>query len=201
MRVSRESIEEIKRRNDLCEVVIEHGIELRRRGRSYFGLCPFHQEKTPSFVVSPDKQIYHCFGCNKGGNVFNFLMEMDGVTFPEAVRELGQKCGVEVEFRKIPEEQRSKNEARFDANAFAARFYHRMLAQERIGARARKYLIDRGIPKEAWTTFGLGFAPDSWDRLWKAARREGISTDILLELKLVIKSEKSSGTMTIFAIG
>jgi DNA primase len=192
VQIPQETIDTIRERTDIAEVVAQY-VDLKRTGSNFKGLCPFHQEKTPSFVVSPDKQIYHCFGCNKGGNVFNFLMEMDGVTFPEAVRELGQKCGVEVEFRKIPEEQRSKNEARFEANAFAARFYHRMLARERIGERARKYLIDRGIPKESWTTYGLGFAPDSWDRLWKAARREGISQDVLLELKLIIKSEKSSG--------
>jgi DNA primase len=192
VQIPQETIDTIRERTDIAEVVAQY-VDLKRTGSNFKGLCPFHQEKTPSFVVSPDKQIYHCFGCDKGGNVFNFLMEMEGVTFPEAVRQLGQKCGVEVEYRKIPEEQRSKNEARFAANAFAARFYHRLLARERVGARARKYLIDRGIPKEAWTTFGLGFAPDSWDRLWKAARREGISTDTLVELKLVIRSEKSSG--------
>jgi DNA primase len=120
-------------------------------------------------------------------------MEIDGVTFPEAVRQLGQKCGVEVEFRKIPEAERSRNEARFGANAFAARFYHRMLTKDPVGGRARKYLLDREIPKEMWTTFGLGYAPDAWDRLWRAARRERIPTDVLLELKLVLKSEKSSG--------
>jgi DNA primase len=192
VQIPQDTIDTIRERTDIAEVVAQY-VDLRRTGSNFKGLCPFHQEKTPSFIVSPDKQIYHCFGCDKGGNVFNFLMEMDGVTFPEAVRQLGQKCGVEVEFRQIPEEQRSKNEARFDANAFAARFYHRMLTDNRIGVRARKYLIDRGIPKEAWTTFGLGFAPESWDRLWTAARRERIPTDVLLELKLIIKSEKSSG--------
>jgi DNA primase len=192
VQIPQETIDTIRERTDIAEIVAQY-VELKRTGSNFKGLCPFHQEKTPSFVVSPDKQIYHCFGCDKGGNVFNFLMEMDGVTFPEAVRQLGQKCGVEVEFRQIPEAQRSKNEARFAANAFAARFYHRMLNDPRSGDRARKYLNNRGIPKEAWVTFGLGYAPDSWDRLWTAARRERIPEDVLLELKLILKSEKSSG--------
>jgi DNA primase len=192
VQIPQETIDTIRDRSDIAEVVAQY-VELKRTGSNFKGLCPFHQEKTPSFVVSPDKQIYHCFGCNKGGNVFSFLMEIEGVTFPEAVRQLGQRCGVEVEFRRLPEEMRSQNEARFGANAFAGRFYHRMLLDGRVGARARKYLEGRGITKEAWTRFGLGFAPDSWDRLWKAARREGISNDTLVELKLVLRSEKSTG--------
>jgi DNA primase len=197
VQIPQETIDTIRDRTDIAEIVTQY-VELKRTGSNFKGLCPFHQEKTPSFVVSPDKQIYHCFGCGKGGNVYNFLMEIDGVSFPDAVRELGRRCGVEVELRQLSDEDRSKNDARFAANTFAARFYHRMLAQERVGARARKYLVERGIPKDAWTTFGLGYAPDSWDQLWKAARREGIPNDVLIELKLIIKSEKSSGYFDYF---
>ncbi len=197
MQIPQDTIDSIRDRTDIAEIVAQY-VDLKRSGSNYKGLCPFHQEKTPSFNVNIDRQIYHCFGCGKGGNVFNFLMEMDGVTFPESVRQLGEKCGVEVEFRKIPEEERSRNDARFDANRFAARFYHRMLVEGPAGARAREYLEGRRIPREAWTTFGLGYAPDSWDRFWNAARREGIARNILVELKLIIKSEKSTGYFDYF---
>jgi DNA primase len=197
VQIPQDTIDNIRDRTDIAEVVGQY-VELKRTGSNFKGLCPFHQEKTPSFVVSPDKQIYHCFGCGNGGNVFKFLMEIDGVTFPEAVRQLGQKCGVEVEYRKISEADRSKNEARYRANAFAARFYHDALATGKAGARARKYLTERGIPKDAWKTFGLGFAPDAWGRLWTAARKERIPEDVLVELRLIIKSEKSVGYFDYF---
>lgn len=192
MQIPQDTIDTIRDRTDIAEVVAQY-VELRRTGSNFKGLCPFHQEKTPSFVVSPDKQIYHCFGCGSGGNVFKFLMEIDGISFPEAVRSLGRRCGVEVEFRQISEADRSKNEARYRANAFAARFYHRMLTDNRVGSRARKYLISRGISKEVWGPFGLGYAPDAWDRMWTLARRERVPQDVLVELKLIVTSEKSSG--------
>lgn len=192
MQIPQETIDNIRDRTDIAEIVSQY-VELRRTGSNFKGLCPFHQEKTPSFVVSPDKQIYHCFGCGQGGNVFNFLMEIDGVSFPEAVRILGRKCGIEVEYRQISEEDRSKNEARYRANLFAARFYHQKLVSGNAGARARAYLTDRGIPEEAWATYRLGYAPDAWDQLWAAARREGIRQDDLVELKLIVKSDKGKG--------
>jgi DNA primase len=192
VQIPQDTIDTIRDRTDIAEVVSQY-VELKRTGSNFKGLCPFHQEKTPSFVVSPDKQIYHCFGCGKGGNVFNFLMEIDGVSFPEAVRSLGRRCGVEVEFRQISEADRSKNEARYQANSFAARFYHRMLTDRRVGARAQKYLISRGLGDEVWGGFGLGYAPDAWDRMWTAARRENVPRDVLVELRLIVSSEKSSG--------
>ena len=96
MRVSRVGIDGIKRRNDLCEVVIEHGIELRRRGRSYFGLCPFHEEKTASFAVSRETGLFHCFGCGVGGDVIGFIVRLHQVSFPEALRRLAVRAGVEL---------------------------------------------------------------------------------------------------------
>jgi DNA primase len=197
VQIPQETIDNIRDRTDISEIVAQY-VELRRTGSNFKGLCPFHEEKTPSFVVSPDKQIYHCFGCGQGGNVFKFLMEIDGVSFPEAVRILGRKCGVEVEYRQISEEDRSKNESRYRANLFAARFYHKKLVSGNAGARARQYLTDRGIPEDAWATHRLGFAPDAWDQMWAAARREGIPNDDLIELKLIIKSDKSKGYFDYF---
>jgi DNA primase len=157
------------------------------------GLCPFHQEKDPSFGVDPERQMFYCFGCQKGGTVFNFLMEMEGLSFVDAVRELGRKCGVEVEYRKYSEAERSQNEVRYEANGFAARFYHQQLKDGRTGKRAQEYLRERGIPEEAWKSFSLGFAPDSWDRLWSASRSKGVKKEVLAELRLITKSEKSTG--------
>jgi DNA primase len=97
MRVTREGIDEIKRRNDLCEVVIEHGIELKKRGRSYFGLCPFHQERNPSFAVSREAGLYHCFGCGAGGDVIGFLVRFHGVSFSEALRRLAARSGIRLD--------------------------------------------------------------------------------------------------------
>jgi DNA primase len=197
VQIPQETIDAIRDRTDIAEVVGQY-VELRRMGSNYKGLCPFHEEKTPSFNVNLDRQIYHCFGCDKGGNVFNFLMEIEGIGFPDAVRRLGRLCGVEVEERRVSEADQSKNEARYRTNAFAARFYHRMLTESRPGAKARKYLIDRGIPEDVWATFGIGYAPDAWDRMWTAARRDKVPQDVLFELKLIIKSEKSSGYFDYF---
>jgi len=197
LQIPQETIDAIRDRVDIVDVVAQY-VDLRRAGSSYKGLCPFHDEKTPSFMVSPERQIFHCFGCSKGGNVFTFLMEMDGVTFPEAVRVLGERVGIEVVRSERPEADRSRNDAMYRANTFAARFYHRELTGSRGAAGARRYLESRGIPPTAWTRFGLGFAPDRWDSLWKAARREGIEEGILAQLRLITSSEKSRGYFDYF---
>jgi DNA primase len=191
MPIPQHIIDQIRDRSDVVEVVGQY-VDLKRTGTNYKGLCPFHKERTPSFAVSPDRQIYHCFGCGKGGNVFNFLMEMDGVSFPEAVRELGRRAGIEVETR--PEDDaRSENEALFHANAFAGRFYHDALAKSAGGDRARRYLEGRGIPREVWRRFGLGWAPGTGEALAEAALAHGISRDAVLKLKLVMPREGGRG--------
>jgi DNA primase len=191
LQIPQSTIETIRDRTDIAEIVSQY-VELRRTGSSFKGLCPFHQEKTPSFNVSPDRQIFHCFGCGIGGDVFKFLMEIDGISFVDAVRQLGSRCGVEVAYRDN-DPDKSKNDARFAANAFAARFYYRILKDSRSAAKARDYLSQRGIPVKAWETFGIGYSPNSWDALWSAARRERVPERVLAELKLIVKSEKSKG--------
>jgi DNA primase len=191
LQIPQSTIETIRDRTDIAEIVSQY-VDLRRTGGSFKGLCPFHQEKTPSFNVSPDRQIFHCFGCGIGGDAFKFLMEIDGISFVEAVRQLGGLCGVEVEYREN-DPDKSKNDARYEANAFAARFYYRVLTHESSASKAREYLKNRGIPEQAWKTFGLGFAPNTWDALWKATRREKVSEHVLAELKLIVKSDKSRG--------
>ena len=133
MQIPQDIIETIRDRVDIVDVVSQY-VDLRRTGSSFKGLCPFHDEKTPSFTVSQDKQFYHCFGCEAHGTAIGFLMEyehMDGVSFPEAVRALGKRVGVEVPDRPDPgaEQRRDRNAAVYRTNAFAARFYHRELVE------------------------------------------------------------------------
>ena len=191
MPIPQHIIEQVRDRSDVVEVVGAY-VDLKRAGTNYKGLCPFHKERTPSFIVSPDRQTYHCFGCGKGGNVFSFLMEMDGVSFPEAVRELGKRAGIEVESRP-DEDARSENEALFQANTFAGHFYHDSLVKTAAGDKARKYLEGRGIPREVWRRFGLGYAPANGEALAQAAMSHRIPRDVLLKLKLVMARDGGRG--------
>jgi DNA primase len=191
MPIPQHIIDQVRDRSDVAEIVGQY-VELKRAGTNFKALCPFHQERTPSFVVSPERQIYHCFGCGKGGNVFQFLMEMDGVSFPEAVRELAQRAGIEIETQVAPDE-RSENDALYEVNRVVAHFYHRMLVNSPAADRARRYLLGRDIPREAWTRFGLGYAPGSGDALVAEARARGIPRDILLKLRLVSARDTREG--------
>src|SRR5690606_31530439 len=164
-RIPEETIEAIRNRIDIVDLVGRY-VSLRQAGRSFKGLCPFHSEKTPSFHVNPQLGIFHCFGCNAGGNAFAFLMRHDNLTFPEAVRVLARECGIEV-----PEE-RGGGEAGIgrrlrEACAAAERFYRDALRGPE-GAAARAYLARRGLDAEACARFGIGFAPDRWDALARA---------------------------------
>ncbi len=191
MPIPQNVIEQIRDRTDVVEVVGAY-VDLKRAGTNFKGLCPFHQERTPSFVVSPERQTFHCFGCGKGGNVFTFLMEMDGVSFPEAVRELGKRAGIEVESRP-DDDARSENEVLFQANSFAGRFYHDALVKTAAGERARKYLDARGIPRDAWRRFGLGYAPATGEALAQAAMSHGLAKEVVLKLRLVSARDGGRG--------
>lgn len=184
-------IEEIRDRAEILEVVGEV-VRLKKRGKSWLGLCPFHTEKTPSFTVSPEKQMYYCFGCQAGGNVFTFVMEHERIEFPDAVRALGQRVGVEVPDRTASESP-DPNAAIHFANRLAAEFYHRCLVESDDGASAREYLHGRGIGPELWETFLLGWAPESWDALIAEAKRQGAGEEGLLGAGLVGRSEKTGG--------
>ena len=185
-------IEQVRDRTDVVEVVGQY-VDLKRAGTTYKGLCPFHQERTPSFIVSPERQTFHCFGCGKGGNVFTFLMEMDGVTFPEAVRALAEKAGIQIEDTRRADEDRSEQDQLFEANAFAARFYYHQLTKTPAADKARRYLEGRGIPQGAWTHFGLGFAPAAGDSLYAHARQQKAPLELLAKLQLVKRRENGDG--------
>jgi DNA primase len=167
-------------------------VRLKKRGRSWVGLCPFHPEKTPSFTVSPEKGMYYCFGCQAGGNAFTFLMEHEKIAFPDAVRTLGQRVGVEVPERGTAD-QVDPNAPLHQANRMAAEFYHRLLVESPDAAQAREYLAGRGVAAAVRDAFLLGWAPESWDALLGEARRQGVEDDALQRAGLVARSEKTGG--------
>ena len=178
-------INELVARNDIVDVVSGYVRLGKKSGSNMFGLCPFHSEKTPSFSVSPDKQIYHCFGCGKGGGVISFIMEIENLSFPEAVAFLAKRANM-----PLPEQENdreSKKRARMLAlNRDAARFFYEQL-QSPAGERARDYMAQRGITKTTATNFGLGCAPNAWDALEKAMREKGYTDYELFDAGLIKK--------------
>lgn len=183
-RISQELIDQVRAANDIVDVISER-IQTRKAGRNYRALCPFHQEKTPSFNVSPERQIYHCFGCGVGGNVITFLMEYEKLTFPEALRELADRAGISLPRRS---EQGAEEDPIYEANRVAARFFRECLAGDR-GAEARAYVRTRGLRDETLKLLEIGYAPAGWDALLKAAAREGIPSALLEEAGLVIRRD------------
>ena len=182
-------IDELLARNPIEDVVGQH-VSLRRSGANMFGLCPFHGEKTASFSVSPDKGIYYCFGCHKGGGSINFVMELEGLSYPDAVRALAKRVGMEV-----PEDEQYQSRYRAQERLWAlhkeaARFFHSQLYAP-IGAQALQYALGRGMSKSILTTFGVGYAPDGWDNLVKAMRAKGYTEEELKESGLVTVSQKN----------
>ncbi|HEY3315955.1 MAG TPA: DNA primase [Bacillota bacterium] len=185
-----EFIEEIRSRSDIVDVIGE-SVALRKTGKNFVGLCPFHHEKTPSFSVAPDKQMFYCFGCHAGGNVFHFLMKRDNLTFPEAVAGLAERVGLPLPEPELsPEEarRRQEREAHYHALELAADFYHLALMKSRQGAGARQYLVDRGLTAETVERFRLGYAPEAWDLLLKALTRKGFPPKTMEGAGLVIHS-------------
>jgi DNA primase len=184
-------IEEIRDRADIVAVIGEV-VELRKRGRNWVGLCPFHAERTPSFNVTPEKGMYYCFGCQAGGNVITFLMEYQKLAFPEALRALAERTGVEI---PEPEDDAGPdpNAALYTANRLAAEFYHRILVDSPEAEAARAYLAGRGVENEMWETFLLGWAPESWEALVNEAGRHGIDAETLARAGLAARSERTAG--------
>ncbi len=196
MAFSESFLTELVERNDIVDVVSEYVHLGKRSGSNIFGLCPFHNEKTPSFSVSPDRQIYHCFGCGKGGGVINFIMEIENLTFPEAVEKLARRAGM-----PMPEQQydaESKKKARIIAlNKDAANFFYSQLSTP-AGKPACEYMAKRQISPAIAKKFGLGCAPDTWNSLVDAMRQKGYSDSDLLEAGLAKRSEKNKGIYDTF---
>lgn len=182
-------LQEVSDRNDIADVVSGYVRLNKKSGANLFGLCPFHSEKTPSFSVSPDKQIYHCFGCGKGGGVYNFIMEIENLTFPEAVEFLAKRVGLQVpeENRDDPESRRREQLKKL--NKDAGRFFYKQFLSD-AGAPAQEYALRRGLTPATVKKFGLGYAPDSWDSLVKAMKELGYSEGLMLQAGLVRKGKK-----------
>ena len=167
-------LDELAARNPIEEVVGQY-VNLKRSGSNLFGLCPFHGEKTPSFSVAPDKGIYYCFGCHKGGGVINFEMEIEGLSYPDAVRALAQRVGMEVPDDEEYQSRYRKQERLWALSKEAARFFVSQLYAP-AGAEGLRYAQSRGMSKGTLTRFGIGFAPNSWDSLCKASGPRAIRT-------------------------
>lgn len=187
MRIPEQKIEEIKNSADIVDIISEY-VQLKKRGKNFVGLCPFHREKTPSFTVSIDKQIYHCFGCHIGGNVFSFLMEYKKISFVEAVQELAEHLGVKLDFDESYSKNQSEQEILFDINTEVARYYSNNLLNELEAEYARSYLEKRNIKIQTIRAFGLGFALNKWDSLVKFLIGKNIDIDKALHLGLIGKT-------------
>jgi DNA primase len=182
-------IDEIRARADIVEVVGEQ-VLLKRAGKDFSALCPFHHEKTPSFYVVPARGFYKCFGCGEAGDVFTFLMKRGGLSFQEAVRELGARYGVEVPDPRIGRETDEPHRILYEAIAFADDYFRRTLREQDAGAAARKYLAERCIDDAAVERFGIGCAPGGWRSLRTEAHRHGIEDDVLLAAGLIKESDR-----------
>ena len=182
-------LDELSARNDIVDVVSQY-VQLKKSGANYFGLCPFHNEKTASFSVSPDKQIFHCFGCGAGGGVITFVMKAEGLEFPDAVRFLAARAGMEVPEQGEADRRAARHRERLYALCKdAARFYYDTLWKPENRA-AQQYFIGRGLHRRIMNRFGLGYAPDSFHALLDAMTAKGYSREELLDAGLVSRSEK-----------
>lgn len=186
-----DKVNEVRERASILEVVSDY-VSLRKSGANYQGLCPFHGEKTPSFNVNPARGIFHCFGCGVGGNAMTFVMKMEGLSFPEAVRFLAKKVGVAIEDRPpTPQEKRRTDErdALYRINDLAADFYSQVLLKETAGEACRRYLKERGADGETAEAYRLGFAPDKWDSLTRHLEQKKIPLERAETLGLVRRKE------------
>ena len=188
-RIPEELIDSIRSQADIVDVVSDY-VTLRKAGKNYKGLCPFHDEKTPSFSVNPERQIYHCFGCGKGGNVFSFLMEHENVTFVEAVRHIARRLNITIPDTYREREAGSEAESLAQATRFAARFFHERLLNAGRDSIVRRYTERRGLTEKTVKSFGLGYAPDSWNDLLNAARKQGIDAALLVKAGLAKTGEQ-----------
>ncbi|MBC8345853.1 MAG: DNA primase [Candidatus Marinimicrobia bacterium] len=175
-RIPQETIDRIHDTADILDVVSRH-VDLKKRGRNFFGLCPFHNEKTPSFSVAPEKGIYHCFGCGNGGNAVNFIMEFEKISFVEAIQQLGDQFGVPVEFTGTDESKEFFTHL-YEIHQLATDLYHKALFSNR-GEEAKKYLLDRGLSEASLKLFKVGFAPTGSSFLWNAVKTKDYTREVL----------------------
>ena len=188
-KISQDKVNEIREANDIVDVISQY-LTLNKKGQKYFGLCPFHGEKTPSFSVSPDKQMFYCFGCHKGGDIFTFMMEHEKLPFGEALRVLAQRAGIQLDYDKADDAKYQEKEAMYHAVRFAANFFYVNLISSAEGRTALEYFKQRGIRGETIKTFGLGYSLNRWDGLMRAARTKSVAEKYLAKSGLIIERDK-----------
>ncbi|GBF10158.1 DNA primase [Tepidibacillus sp. HK-1] len=189
-----EILHNIRRHFDIVDVISQY-VQLKKSGRNFVGLCPFHSEKTPSFSVSPEKQIYHCFGCGAGGDVLRFIMEIENFSFREAALHLGQQAGITIPLEHEqtyydPLEQQKQQ--MIQVHELASKFYHYLLLETEHGQESLRYLIDRGFTRELIETFYIGYAPSAWDTLKNFLLKRGFAIEILEKAGLIIQSDEGN---------
>ncbi len=185
-------IEEIKSRLNIIDI-IGKSVKLKKAGRNFKGLCPFHNEKSPSFMVSPDRQMFHCFGCGKGGSVFDFVMLYSHVDFVEALEELAALAGVKLTRGISDSPETHLKQKLYEVNHIASEFYHYVLTKHALGQKGFLYLKNRGVSDKSIKTFMLGYSPNSWDGLYKYLKKKGYDEELLEKAGLVIRSDRGKG--------
>jgi DNA primase len=193
--ISEDKISEIKNTVDIVDIISDV-VTLKKTGLNYIGLCPFHSEKTPSFTVSPDKKIFHCFGCQAGGNVFSFIMKNEGISFPEAVRLIAAKCAIDIPVQKLSPGQKrkiSEREKLLDVNRQAMDYFCSILSNDATGKNAKEYLKKRKFNKDTIKDFAIGYAQEGWDNLTSYFFKKKISPQLLEKSGLIIPRKKGSG--------
>ena len=186
-----ELIEEVRQKNDIVDVISGY-VKLQKKGSSYFGLCPFHNEKSPSFSVSRSKQMYYCFGCGAGGNVFTFIMNYENYSFTEALQFLADRAGVELpkmEYSKEAKEKADEKAVLLEINKLAAKYFYVQLKSER-GSQAYTYLKNRKLSDETITAFGLGYSNKYSDDLYQYLKQKGYSDQMIQKAGLISIDEK-----------
>lgn len=187
-------IEEVRSKNDIVDVISGY-VRLQKKGNSYFGLCPFHNEKTPSFSVTPGKQMYYCFGCGAGGNVFTFLMEYENFTFSEAMQALAERAGVELPVQEYSPQMKREADRRqrlFEVNKEAGKYYYMLLRSEH-GQHAMEYFKNRGLREDIIRRFGLGYSDKFSDDLYRYLRKKGYEDEFLKDTGLISYDERRGG--------
>ncbi|WP_059171167.1 DNA primase [Bacillus sp. FJAT-27445] len=192
-RIPEEKVNQIRQSVDIVDFIGEY-VQLKKQGRNYFGLCPFHGENSPSFSVSPDKQIYYCFGCGAGGNVFSFLMDLEGMPFGEAAAKLADRAGIPLEIPRVSGQAENARQAElqpyYEAHDLLKKFYHHLLVNTKDGQEALEYLFARGFTRESIDTFQIGYALDSWDFVTGFLQKRGFKPEEMEKAGLIIKRER-----------
>lgn len=189
---SPELLDQIRDANDVVDVISEY-VPLKKRGKNFVGLCPFHSEKQPSFTVTPDKQIFYCFGCGEGGNVISFLMKYEKLSFPEAVKVLAKRASIPLPEKSFDAKRAKQLDRLYYANDTANEYFHKNLYREKPGKRARQYLKKRGFDSDTQKLFSLGFAPMEWEGLINYVRAKGLEPETLNQAGLAAPRTEASG--------